>query len=428
MEPAERTPPAVRPALRLVDTPPTSRPTLSQSAAYALSASIIGLGLFASITPSPLYRTYSALWSLSPLTLTLIYATYFFGVLASLLLIGRVSDEVGRRPVLLGALGTLVGATVLYSVADSVAWLFVARGVQGLATGAVLSAASAALLDLHARRDPAAAGLANGVAASAGIGLGALVSSSLVQLGAAPRVLPYVVLAVLLTIAFVGVYLMPEPVAERRPFRLTVERPSVPRVARQPFLLASLAVISSWSIGSLFFSLGPSLSAELFGSTNVIVSAIGIVAIGLSGSLSQLLFGRTAPWIGASAGSVALAAGMVLVVLAASTHSSAAFLAGTILSGVGFGIAYLGGLRALVAAIPAQHRAAVLSAFFVVAYTAGSVPAVIAGLVVGHIGLESTFEIFGSVVIAIALVVAFEAWRTRPTRSRKEVLALDTPA
>jgi len=29
--------------------------------------------------------------------------------------------------------------------------------------------------------------------------------------------------------------------------------------------------------------------------------------------------------------------------------------------------------------------------------------------------LQSTFEIFGSVVAAIALVVAFEAWRTRPT-------------
>ena len=95
---------------------------------------------------------------------------------------------------------------MLFLFADSAAWLFVARGLQGLATGAALSAASAALLDLHPRRDPAGVGLTNGDAAAAGIGLGMLVSSSLVQLGWAPRVLPYVVLLVLFAIAFVGAY------------------------------------------------------------------------------------------------------------------------------------------------------------------------------------------------------------------------------
>jgi len=148
------------------------------------------------------------------------------------------------------------------------------------------------------------------------------------------------------------------------------------------------------------------------------VSGIGIVALAGSAALSQLLLGRTAPWIGASAGSIALAAGMILIVVAAATDSSATYLFGSILGGIGFGIAYLGGLRALVAAIPHEHRAAVMSAFYIVAYAAGSVPAVLAGLVVSHLGLHSTFETFGSIVAGIALIVAFEAWRTRPTRTR----------
>ena len=247
--------------------------------AYALAAGVIGLGLFASITPSPLYHAYSVLWHFSPLTLTLIYATYAFGVLASLLLVGGVSDDVGRRPVLLVALGGLMAATVLFMVADSAAWLFVARGIQGLSTGAALSAASAALLDLHPRRDPAGVGLTNGAAATAGIGLGILVSSSLVRIGWEPRVLPYAVLLVLAAIAFAGAYWMPEPVLERSGFRLTVQRPKVPAVVRRPFVLAALAVLSSWSIGALFFSLGPQLALHLFHSTNVIVSGIGIVAL-----------------------------------------------------------------------------------------------------------------------------------------------------
>src|SRR4051794_24231497 len=110
----------------------TSRPQLAAPTAYVLVAAIIGLALFASGTPSPLYETYRELWGFSPIVLTLIYATYAFGVLAALLLAGRLSDEIGRRPVLLTALGTLMGATLVFAVADSVAWLFVARAVQGV--------------------------------------------------------------------------------------------------------------------------------------------------------------------------------------------------------------------------------------------------------------------------------------------------------
>ena len=404
------------PTLRAVPRPAQRGRTLSNRVAYALAAGVIGLGLFASITPSPLYHAYSVLWHFSPLTLTLIYATYAFGVLASLLLVGGVSDDVGRRPVLLVALAGLMAATVLFMLADSAAWLFVARAIQGVATGAALSAASAALLDLHPRRDPAGAGLTNGAAATAGIGLGILVSSSLVRIAWEPRVLPYAVLLVLAAIAFAGAYWMPEPVLERSGFRLTVQWPKVPSVVRPQFMLAGLAVLSSWSIAALFFSLGPQLALHLFHSTDVIVSGIGIIALAGSATLAQLLTARAAPWVAASAGSIALAAGMVMVVLASAIDSSATYLVGSIVGGAGFGAAFLGGLRALVTAIPAEHRAAVMAAFFVVAYGSLSVPAVLAGVLVTHISLQSTFEIFGSAVAAIALAVALQAWRARPNR------------
>jgi predicted MFS family arabinose efflux permease len=94
-----------------------------------------------------------------------------------------------------------------------------------------------------------------------------------------------------------------------------------------------------------------------------------------------------------------------------------------VLGGIGFGVAFLGGLRALGAVIPHEHRAAVMSAFYIVAYASLSVPAVLAGIVVSHLGLQSTFETFGSVVSAIALVVAFEAWRTRPAAPDRHLMA-----
>jgi predicted MFS family arabinose efflux permease len=417
-QPSHNTDATHPPRLYLLPALAPHRRTLSPRTGYAVAALVVGLGLFASVTPSPLYRSYSVLWHFSPLTLTLIYATYAFGVLASLLLTGGVSDDVGRRPVLLAALGALMASSVLFMVAGSAAWLFVARGLQGLATGAALSAASATLLDLHPNRDPAGVGLTTATAAAGGIGLGVLVSSALVQLGTLPRVLPYVVLFVLFAVAFAGAYWMPEPVEKRGRFRLTAERPHVPAVVRRPFFLAALAVLSSWSIGGLFFSLGPQLAAHLFNSSNVIVSGSGIVALAGAAVLAQLLTARTAPWIGAGVGSIALAGGMVLIVFAAARDSSAAYLAGSILAGAGFGAAFLGGLRALAAAIPHQHRASVMSAFYVAAYTSLSLPAVLAGVVVAHVALPMTFELFGGVVAAIALIVAVEAWRSRPTRSQ----------
>ena len=149
----------------------------------------------------------------------------------------------------------------------------------------------------------------------------------------------------------------------------------------------------------------------------MIIAGLGAVALGLSAALSQLVFRRTAPWVGATAGSAVLAAGTMLIVTAAVTGSPAAYLAGSVAAGAGFGVAFLGGLRQLVAVIPAPHRAAVMSAFYIVAYASLSVPAVIAGVVVTHLGLQVTFEAFGSVVAGIALVMAAEAWRTRPSRS-----------
>src|SRR3954447_8003733 len=143
---------------------PPARRTLSPRPSFLLVAAVIGLALFASGTPSPLYGTYRELWGFSPLILTLVYATYAFGVLATLMLAGRLSDEVGLRPVLIAALTALMGASVLFRAADSIAWLFLPRAFQALAPALALSAASAAVLDLHTTRAPVGVGLTNGVA------------------------------------------------------------------------------------------------------------------------------------------------------------------------------------------------------------------------------------------------------------------------
>ena len=347
----------------------------------------------------------------------MVFATYAVGVLAALLLAGRVSDIAGRRPVLAIALSALLAATVLYMAAQSVAWLFAARAIQGLATGLALGTASAGLLDFHSRQDSEDVGLTNGVVSAAGLCLGALASSALVQFLPAPRVLPYVVVFILFAVALVGVALMPEPVTSRSRPRLSPQRPHVPASVRPHFVLAALAVIAAYSIGGLLFALGPALSARVFESANHLVTGTSLFLLPGAGAAAQLAYGRRTAWVGAATGAVALALGVALIAFAAAEDSAFALVAGLVVGGAGFGLAFLGSLRALSAQIPPAHRAGVMSAFFIAAYAALSIPAVLAGFAAGPLGLDATFEILGSTVAALALLVAVQAWRMRPARA-----------
>ena len=172
---------------------------LKPAVAFALVGSIIELALFASATPTPLYGIYQAEWGFSTLVLTLVYAIYPLGVLASLLTVGRISDDLGRRPVLAASLIGLIPHRA--ALPGSVGWLFAARGLQGLTTGVALGAAGAALLDFQPNGDGRRAGLVNGVASAAGIGAGGIVAATLAQYAADPLVDPFVLLLVLVAVA-----------------------------------------------------------------------------------------------------------------------------------------------------------------------------------------------------------------------------------
>lgn len=393
---------------------PRERRTLPPTLAYWHVAAVIGLALFASATPSPIYALYREEWDFSSFVLTAVFAVYAIGVLAALLLAGRISDDVGRRPVLIGSLAALLVSTALFVVADSVVWLFAARALQGVATGVAMGSAGAALLDLHPRRDTHGAGLANGVASSAGMGLGAFVASVLVQYAPQPTRTPYLVLLVIFAVLLVGAILMPEPVQDRRRLSLRFQRPHVPSAIRGAFALSALGVLASWSIGGLFMSLGPQLAAIELESTNRVAGGVSILALCGAGALSQIVFQRTAPWKLTAVGSLFLAIGMAAVVGSLSLGSGLAFLAASIVTGLGWGGAFLGALRSLTAVVPPRHRAETMSAFYLVAYSSLAVPALAAGLAVSSWGLLPTFRIFGALVVVASVVVAVGALRTRP--------------
>ncbi len=370
---------------------------------------VVGLSvvtvLAASSAPTPLYPVYADQWHLAPATVTLVFAVYALALLVALLVVGGLSDHVGRRPVLVGAIALEAVSIALFVVAGDAGDLVLARVVQGLATGAFTGVASAALVDLEPRGSQLGA-LLNSSGATLGLALGALGSGLLVQLAPAPTRLVYVVL--LVAFVAIGLALARLPDTGHRRFGAIGSlwpRASVPPAVRPQFWVVLPILVATWSMGGFFLSLGPSLARDVLGLEATLQQALVVVAFTGAGSLAGVLTRRWAARPTMLTGAGALAVGTAVTVLAIHLGDPRLFVPAELVAGAGFGMAFLGAYQTLTAASEPGRRAELLAAVFVVNYLAFSIPAVLAGISVPRVGLQRVAETYGSVVVLLALVL-----------------------
>nr|WP_281373043.1 MFS transporter [Kineococcus aurantiacus] len=373
-----------------------------------------------SSAPTPLYATYERDWGFGALTTTVVFGVYALAVLLALLVLGRVSDHLGRRPVLLAALAVQVVAMLVLATAPGVAELLVARVLQGLSTGAAVGAAGAMALDV----DPRRGAFANSVAPPVGTATGAVLSAVVVDLLPWPTHLVYLVLLALYVLQALAVALVPETVrrdgdARARALSSLVPRIGLPRRLRAPFAVAAPVVFAVWALAGLYGSLAPSLVRTVLGwdspfagaSTLFLQTAVAAVTVASTYSVAV----RTSVVVAV----VALAAGMALTLLALSSRSATVFFLGTAVAGVGFGAGFQGGVRLVVPRAEPSERAGVLSAVYVAAYLGLGLPAVLAGVLVARGGgLVTTAREYAVAVVALAAVAALGMLR-RPAHERR---------
>ncbi len=378
---------------------PTTRARL-----FTAVSGIVVLFPAASSVPSPLYPLYQQLFGFSAATLTVVFAVYVAGLLASLLVVGALSDHIGRKPVLVGALLLEAASFAVFLGAGGVTALLVARVLQGIATGAAITTLGATLVDLAPPEAPHRAGMVTGVGTLAGLAAGAVGAGALIQLAPAPTRLVWIVLLGLLAVAAVVVAVLPETSA-RRPGVWASLAPRVgvaPRL-RGEVLAVTPVLVTSWALGGLYLSLGPSIAGSLLGESSHLVGGLVVTLLCGTGALASFVL-RDRPVRSLLAPAAGLLAIGTAVTLVGFTVASLLLTAlGTVVAGVGFGAAALACFGVFAEIAGPTERGELFAVAYVISYTAFSLPAVAAGIGSGLVGLATAAEVYGAVVVALGL-------------------------
>src|SRR5918999_2017003 len=225
-----------------------------QTACFALVAFGFLVAMVGTTLPTPLYALLAERYAFGAFTVNVIFAIYAFGVIAGLLVFGNLSDEIGRKPVLVLGLVLSGLSALIFLVADSVGAICAARVLSGLSAGVFAGTATAMLVDLAPGGNARLASVVAVIANLGGLGLGGLLAGVLAENFDAPLRLPFIVDLGLLVPATIGLLLAPETVAPG-PSRLRMQSLSVPAAVRGVFIggaavgVAGFAVMGRLRIG-----------------------------------------------------------------------------------------------------------------------------------------------------------------------------------
>jgi MFS family permease len=354
--------------------------------------------------PTPLYPLFEERYSFGELMVTVIFAVYAFGVIAGLLAFGNLSDEIGRKPVLLLGLAFSAASALLFVFAGSLTPIFLGRVVSGFSAGIFTGTATAALVDLAPGGRRRLASFVAVIVNLGGLGLGTLLAGLLADYCSSPLRLPFIVDLGLLVPAVLGLLVVPETV-ERRRFRLRFQRLSVPSEVRGVFVRGATAGFGSFAVAGVFSSVAPVFLGQILGRMSHALAGSIVFILFSSSIVGQILVSRLSDRRALILGCSLLAGGVGLLALALGIESLAALIASASVVGLGQGLVIGAGLAAINQRAPVERRGETASSFFVVMYVGLSVPVIGVGLAAHTFSLRTAGIAFSAAVAALVLTV-----------------------
>lgn len=366
----------------------------------------------ASGAPIPLYETYRVEVGLHPADLALSTVAYFVMVLASLLMLGRLSDHLGRRIVGIGAIAVAIAGSLVLLGVDGVGVLALGRGLQGLACGAAVTALTSYIVDCAPAQPHWLAANAAASASLLGLTVGPLAAGAFVQYAPLPHESVYVVTAVLLAGCAFLMALNPESTPKRSgAWRSLRPRVSCSPSAKRLLPAAAAVYLATWSLGGFFQAFSPSVVAQTLRTDNTLVLAsmfaIFMAPSVIGGPLTNRLSSVNAQRLGIVVFGVAI----VGMVMALRAGNFAVVLTASALAGVGQGAAMTGTMRGLMAVTSARQRAGTVALIYLISYSAAAAPSLVSSQLSKIVDLNTIAACYA--VLAAASSVAAVALSRR---------------
>jgi predicted MFS family arabinose efflux permease len=390
---------------------------LRRGAAILAVGAMIGVLFAGSTMVTPLYIIYKQAFHFSQISLTLIYAAYVIGNLGALLLFGRLSDQIGRRPMAAAGMGLAVIGAVVFLFARGVASLYAGRIVSGLAIGIGAGTGTAWLAELIGEESKVRATVIATSANFIGLGIGALVAGVLAEYAPWPLQLPFVVYLGVLAIVGALVWLAPETVAEPRRSigSLSIKpRASVPSKIRAKFVAPAVTGFGSLALVGFYAALAPTLLANQLHITNhAIAGTIFLeLAIVVTGTivLTRSLSSRTA-----MLAALALMLPSVAVLVAAQlVKSMLVLVVATAVCAAASGLGYRGSLQVANHIALPERRAEIVSSYFICGFAGNALPVIGVGVISTAAGPIAASIAFAVTIAVFALTALFFGIRYLP--------------
>ena len=210
---------------------------------FGITAGVLTAIMLGGTLPVPLYVLWEPKMGFGPLGVTVVFAAYVVGTLSALLGFGQLSDHIGRKKVMAGAIVLAAVSTAIFLAATSIGVLIVARIVSGMAVGFIGGTATAALAELSGRGGPQRAAVVASGANLGGLALGPLVAGLFAQYLPVPTRTVFWAYLALCAVLLVALPAIPETVRQPGPIDASAW---VAGLVAAVILIAALVVIRTF--------------------------------------------------------------------------------------------------------------------------------------------------------------------------------------
>jgi MFS family permease len=375
----------------------------------------VAVAMVGSSVPSPLYGLYQARLHLDHVWLTAIYGAYSVGTVFALFVLGRVSDRIGdRRRLLLAALGATILGAVIMALAHGLPMLLIGRVFAGMGTGCIMGPATASLVELDPARDRVRAAVVATVAVTAGITSGVVISAIALEVGMAPTVAPFELLALVAAATLVALRLVawaPREVAPAMIHHATTGAGrsgglALLREAGLPFAVSCAGMAAAWMVGGCFLALGAIFARRLAGIHDPALAALTVAVFQVVAGCAQLGCRNLEPRRVVVAGAGLMALGLLMATAAAACGSALLFCVGALFTGVGYGCGFSGAAAIGSRSAPARGRATIVSFTYVAGYLGNLLPVLALGLIADDFGLFAAIAALAGAALASGFALA----------------------